>query len=484
MLSPSSLWYVEPTAPGADASAESRIPPGRRGYRVGRTAAASFLARVVALIATLVSVPVVLNAVGTEEFGLWTTVTSGVALLNLADLGIGNSLLNAIARTRARSTELTVARLVSSATIIFVSVALLLAVVLTVVTLGVNWASILRVSQASAAREAVPTILVVGFAMMVSLPLGVTSTVQLAMQEGYRTQAWTIAGQIAALAALLIAARSNASLAVLAACLVFVPVIAQIGNSIRVFGFEHTALRPRFSMFEWSVARVLLSGGLLFLFLQVSWVLAFASDNLIIDRILGPRSVTEYAVPYRAFTAVATLAVLPMLALWPAYTDAFARHDYDWLHRTFVRTLVAMSALGITLGVLALVFARPILHAWVGNDTHFSNALLWGFALWLPTYCAGNALAVYFNALDIVRFQVITVGAMVVANVVLSIVLVHAWGVSGAIYGSLISYAALVIVPSAWYLPRQLRSLRASPGPTRAQASEDTSSQTSSTLLP
>jgi O-antigen/teichoic acid export membrane protein len=445
---------------------------------------ASLAARAVGLTATLVSVPLVLNAVGAEEFGLWTTVTSGVALLNLADLGIGNSLLNAIARTRARSTEVAVARLVSSATIVFVAVAVVLAVVLVIVTRSVNWASVLRVSQAGAMHDAAPTILVVGAAMIVSLPLAVTSKVQLALQEGYRTQAWTIAGQIAALAALLIAARNKASLPVLAACLVIVPVIAQLGNTVRAFGFEHAALRPRFSMFERSVARVLLSGGLLFLFLQVSWILAFASDNLIIDRILGPQSVTEYAVPYRAFTAVATLAVLPMLALWPAYTDAFARHDHDWLRRTFFRTLVAMSALGIILGVVALAFARPILHAWVGNDTHFSNALLWGFALWLPTYCAGNALAVYFNALDIVRFQVITVGAMVVSNVVLSIVLVHAWGVSGAIYGSLISYAALVIVPSAWYLPRQLRSLRASPDPADAQASGDTSSQMSSTLLP
>jgi O-antigen/teichoic acid export membrane protein len=483
-VGPSSLWYVEPTPRNADASAGSTVPDGRQGYRVGRTAMASLAARAVGLTATLVSVPLVLNAVGAEEFGLWTTVTSGVALLNLADLGIGNSLLNAIARTRARSTEVAVARLVSSATIVFVAVAVVLAVVLVIVTRSVNWASVLRVSQAGAMHDAAPTILVVGAAMIVSLPLAVTSKVQLALQEGYRTQAWTIAGQIAALAALLIAARNKASLPVLAACLVIVPVIAQLGNTVRAFGFEHAALRPRFSMFERSVARVLLSGGLLFLFLQVSWILAFASDNLIIDRILGPQSVTEYAVPYRAFTAVATLAVLPMLALWPAYTDAFARHDHDWLRRTFFRTLVAMSALGIILGVVALAFARPILHAWVGNDTHFSNALLWGFALWLPTYCAGNALAVYFNALDIVRFQVITVGAMVVSNVVLSIVLVHAWGVSGAIYGSLISYAALVIVPSAWYLPRQLRSLRASPDPADAQASGDTSSQMSSTLLP
>ena len=193
---------------------------------------------------------------------------------------------------------------------------------------------------------------------------------------------------------------------------------------------------------------------------------------------------TEYAVPYRAFTAVATLAVLPMLALWPAYTDAYARNDHNWLRRTFTRTLVAMSAVGVALGAFALAFARPILHAWVGNDTRLSTGLLWGFALWLPTYCAGNALAVYLNALDIVRFQVAAVGAMVVANVILSILLVRAWGISGAIYGSLISYAALVIVPSAWFLPRQLRRLRVSPDATNSHGADDASSQTSSRFLP
>jgi O-antigen/teichoic acid export membrane protein len=469
--------------PKAEPGLESASSRGRQNYRVGRTAAASLAARTVGLIATLVSVPIVLNAVGAERFGLWTTVTSGVALLNLADLGIGNSLLNAITRARARGTQATVARLVSSASVVFVSVAVLLAVALFVMTLSIDWASVLRATTARGAHESAPTVVIVGLALIISLPLAVTAKVQLAVQEGYRTQAWTIAGQLAALAALLIAARRSASLPVLAACLVLVPVIAQIGNSIQVFGFDHADLRPRWSLFDPSAARALLSGGMLFLFLQVSWVLAFASDNLIIDRILGPRAVTEYAVPYRAFTAVATLAVLPMLALWPAYTDAFARHDNEWLRRTFTRTLVVMSAVGVALGVMALAFARPILHAWVGNDAHFSNALLLGFALWLPTYCAGNALAVYFNALDIVRFQVVTVGAMVVTNIFLSIVLVHAWGVSGAIYGSLISYAALVIVPSAWYLPRQLRTLRAESGTADGQA-DDASSQTSSTFLP
>src|SRR5438874_2198493 len=99
----------------ADSTTASRGP----NYRIGRTAMAAFAGRVVAIVVTLISVPLVLHTVGSEQFGLWTTITSAVALLNLADLGIGNSLLNALARSRAHDDSTRLERLVSSATWVF-----------------------------------------------------------------------------------------------------------------------------------------------------------------------------------------------------------------------------------------------------------------------------------------------------------------------------------------------------------------------------
>jgi Na+-driven multidrug efflux pump len=108
--------------------------------------------------------------------------------------------------------------------------------------------------------------------------------------------------------------------------------------------------------------------------------------------------------------------------------------------------------------------------------------LLRGFAIWVPVYCVGSAVSSYLNALGIVRFQAVTVGLMVAANVPLSIILVRAWGVSGAIYGSVISYAIFVLVPCAYYLPHQLHNLASEPrDPLDSVAA---TSQTSSNLLP
>lgn len=443
-------------------SGSTDAPPGAatgRRYQIRRTAVATVGARVAAIGASLVVVRLILHTVGPERFGLWTAINASIALLSFADLGIGNSLLTALSRSRARNDTTGVARLISSATYAFAAIAVALTVVLIVLFIAVNWANVFRVNGTAAARDADSTFLVVGLSLVAALPLAIVAKLQLAYQQGYRTQLWTIVGQAAALVALVLAVRAHASLPVLAACVLFVPVGAQLVNALVSFGREHAALIPRRSLVNAAATRALLATGLLFLFLQLSWTVAFASDNLIIDRILGPDAVAGYAIPYQGFSAVATLAALPLGALWPAYTDAATRHDLDWLRRRVRRTIGGMAIVGITLGALSLLMARPLLSLWVGHGTHYSTALLWGFALWIPVFCIGNAVAVYLNAMGVVRFQVATVSVMVVANLALSIWLVHAWGPAGAIYGSLISYTVFVAIPCVWYVPRHLQRL-------------------------
>ncbi len=428
-------------------------------YQIGRTAAATFIARLATIGASLVSVRLIIHSVGPERFGLWTAITASVALLNLADLGIGNSLLNALTRSRARGDTTESARLVSSATYAFVAIAICMTALVVALTIGVDWSAAFRVNGTVAARDADPTFLIAGLALVGALPLSASNKLQLAYQEGYRTQIWVIIGQIGAIGFLVEAVRVHARLPVLAACVLLIPLLAQVINTVRVFGSNHPELKPRISSVDATATRMLLATGLLFLFLQLSWALAFASDNLIIDRILGPNAVAAYAVPYEGFSAVATLAVLPLVALWPAYTDAAARRDFTWLRDTVRRSIAFMALVGCALAGLSLVLARPLLHLWIGHGTQYSNALLWGFALWLPVYCTGSAVAMYLNAMGVVRFQVATVSIMVFANLGLSIGLVRAWGPAGAIYASVISYTVLVGIPCAWYLPRHLHQL-------------------------
>ena len=138
-------------------SGSTDAPPGAatgRRYQIRRTAVATVGARVAAIGASLVVVRLILHTVGPERFGLWTAINASIALLSFADLGIGNSLLTALSRSRARNDTTGVARLISSATYAFVAIAVALTVVLIVLFIAVNWANVFRVNGTAAARDA------------------------------------------------------------------------------------------------------------------------------------------------------------------------------------------------------------------------------------------------------------------------------------------------------------------------------------------
>jgi O-antigen/teichoic acid export membrane protein len=63
------------------------------------------------------------------------------------------------------------------------------------------------------------------------------------------------------------------------------------------------------------------------------------------------------------------------------------------------------------------------------------------------------------NGANIIGFQATCAILMATANVIISIVLVQRIGVSGAVYGSVISQFFLVLIPQLWYVPRLLRRL-------------------------
>ena len=51
-------------------------------------------AKLASMAVSLVSVPLLLQLLGTHTYGTWATLTSLIAFIGLLDLGVGNSLLH------------------------------------------------------------------------------------------------------------------------------------------------------------------------------------------------------------------------------------------------------------------------------------------------------------------------------------------------------------------------------------------------------
>src|SRR5207249_4523694 len=73
-----------------------------RSRRATLTSASLIAAQGTAVASGLISVPLALGYLGVERYGLFVVVVSLVSLLSLADLGIGNALLNTVTDAQAQ----------------------------------------------------------------------------------------------------------------------------------------------------------------------------------------------------------------------------------------------------------------------------------------------------------------------------------------------------------------------------------------------
>src|ERR1700716_1769942 len=99
---------------GADGAAQEQTAK-KRGKHIKLTVFTGLIARASSMLMTIVSVPLTLNYLGPERFGLWMTVTSVVSMLAFADFGIGSGLLTVVGEAAGRDDKVAIRRYVSSA---------------------------------------------------------------------------------------------------------------------------------------------------------------------------------------------------------------------------------------------------------------------------------------------------------------------------------------------------------------------------------
>jgi O-antigen/teichoic acid export membrane protein len=446
-------------APSATAAVTAAERSKDRYRRALLTTIAAVGARGLSVLIMLAMVPLVLDYLGSERFGLWIMIISLLMLLAFTDLGIASGLINAVAEAHGKDDIEATKRHVSSAFFMLAGVAIALGVLFGVSYPFVAWADALSATSPEARAEVGSAIAVLVGCFLVSMPLSVVERTQAGIQEGYVTGIWAGLGSLMSLGGILLAIELEAGLPWLVAVAAGAPVVAMALNGLRLFGWKRPWLRPRWSYVTRESSRHILRLGFLFFVLQLSVAMAFTSDNIVAGKVLGAEAVTQYAVPFRLFSIVPALLSLIYLPLWPAYGEAIARGDTGWARKTLVRSLLFGLALTISTSALLVAFGSRIIELWVGGKVVPSFALLLGLGVWSVVGTAGTAVAMFLNGANVIRFQVIVAVVMAPAALATKIALADMIGVPGIIWGTIIAYCVLAALPIALYVPRVMSRL-------------------------
>jgi len=454
ITSTAALLRLRPFDEGTD---EGRSKERHR--RVVLSGTASVLAKGVSMVAALISVPLTVGYLGAEQYGLWMTVSSLLAMLAFADLGIGNGLLSSIAEASGRDDRDAACRHVSSAFFVLLAIGVVLLVALTIVYPIVSWPKVFNVRSVEAAREAGPAFAVLLVCFALDVPLGIVHRIQWGYQEGFVNNMWQCAASLLGLVGLLTAIFFKAGLPWLVLSMAGAPVVAGLLNGVALFGFRRPWLLPRLRWASSRNAFRILHVGLLFFILQVASSIAFASDNFVAAQVLGPEAVTEYAIPMKLFSFAPSLIIMFLGPLWPAYGEAFARGDNAWVRRTFTRSILVTGTLTFFVSAALVTFARPLLHLWVGSRVHPTTLLLLGLGVWTVLTTVGQTWGVFLYGLHIVGFQVITASLMAIAAFICKIILANHMGTAGVVWGNVLAYTLFTAIPCCVFIPRLLARL-------------------------
>lgn len=444
---------------GIDGDAESR-----RSAERNRRALASTLAglafRGSSFVVLLLSVPLTLSFLNPVRFGMWMTLASVVALLGATDLGVGNGVLNNIAKAFGQGDGAGARGYLASGLVALTGIATVVGLLFVAAYSIVPWAQLYNVtSDPVAASEAGPATAIFVGMFLVGLPLGLVGQVRSAFQEGFIQSAFAGFGNLITLALLLLATWARAGLPVLVLAMTAGPVIAAAINLVVLFRRQKPWLAPAWADVSLAALRSVMGVGLAFMVLQIAYAVAFSADPLIVAQVIGPAAVADYAVVYRLFSIPAGLAVIALIPLWPAYREAISRSDIRWVKATLRRSLLVVFAAIVPLAICLMLAGPAVVSTWTRDELAPVFGLYVGFAALTITYAIANVFSIFLNGAQALRFQICIWVPMALINLLTSVYLASRIGVAGVAFGSAISVVLVLIIPAAIYVRRLLRRL-------------------------
>jgi O-antigen/teichoic acid export membrane protein len=441
-------------------------PDGRRRERhklIALAALSSLAARGINVISVLITIPLTLSYLGAERFGIWATLSSLALVLSFTDFGIGNSVVTAVAHHSGSDDNAELVRQISGAYLVLGVVTAALLLLLALTGPMVDWAAILAARSPLAVREAGPAAMTFLALTALAIPLTLIYRVLTGLQLGWQANIWQAAGNLATLAAVVAATQLEAGLQSLVLAFAGTPLIFGLICTLHILLRRRPDLLPRWRTIDGQSLRWLTSSGFLFLVLQICAVVGFQTNSLVIAQILGPEAVAEYAVVDRMFAITGMFLLILLAPLWPAYGEAAARGDREWLRRTFWRSFYLSIGLSAFLSLILVVAGQQLLRWWVGPAIGAPLALLAAFALWRVLEAGGTAAAMLLNGTNHMTVQVLAAVLFASASIVLRIFWTEELGTTGTVLGIVVAYLVFTVPVVGFAVRKVLRTAGAEP---------------------
>lgn len=405
----------------------------------------SALLKAVGLLTSLLIVPVTLDYLDNEVYGIWMTMSSILYWFSFFDVGLGNGMRNYLTQSLSCG-DYKAARSYLSTTFLLLACIALGAALLCVLPLTLlDMNSVFNTAAISGDELRAVMIVAVSFTLILFVVKNV-GYIFVALQKYAVNDLLIVAGNVAALFIIYILTKTTESnLLYVVLAFTAIPVLVYFIACIPIFR-RYPQLLPTRNGIDKSLAKKIVGKGLGFFFIQItSCLVIYGSSNLFITQFSGPESVTTYNIAYRFFNLLAIAYTIVISPMWSAYTDAYVKGDMQWIASTFGKA-IKLWLLSVVGGAVMLGCSGAFYSLWIGDAVNIPFEVSLCVWLYISMFNFNNCVTYLLNGLNKIRVQIYTSVIVTAAYLVFIYFIGHRIGMVGIVLGMAVAYALMAVV--------------------------------------
>lgn len=427
-----------------------------RSKRIAFIAASSYAGRFGQGAVLLATLPMVKSALSPELFGVWMMLSAMVSFMSFADFGIGNSVLNIATRAHATSNNEQLNQAILSSYLITSLICLF--VLLTCIVwfrLSNNPTVIIGAIQQQDKPEVEQSLFLFMLLCGLNIPASMVLRLQLGVQQGYLNGLNQLLTAAISFMLIHVSLSYGGSVGELVLSSLGVQVLVNIANTL--VWLRGKEIFTKYNVKKASNAKAykpLITNGGMFLLLQISAVIAFQSDALVITHILGPTVYGDFAVVQKLFQLISLAVGCAAAGLWPAFGEAIALNNLRWAKSTLISASLVVAGIAVVAVILLIYFMPWVMATWLRSNEMPTFGLLVAFAIWTVIDAVAVIVGAFLNAASILKPQVILALGMAAVAISLKMSLTPIFGATGAVSATILSYLLVCVIGYTYILHR------------------------------
>ena len=416
------------------------------GSKVTFTALTGVFFQVSRPLVSLFTVPLLYGYLGESGLGLWMIALSILGLAGFVSAGLSIRVVTEVGRANDHHNKDDL-NVILTATVLVAFIFALVVLLLTLpIAFFIDWLILLNLDDVRLGNEFRHLLVLLSFVLAFGILTGIPRFFMMGRMQGYIAHVLDFIGVLVGTVGLVIAVSNEAPLWVLG--LVFIVpsyLIVMVGGILymRRLGLSMPAIK----YFKKDAFQLLGRDSLKMAGYQSAYAVSSQSDLILIGIILGAPASAIYGVAQRIFSLPILLATAVNHAQWPVMARADSENKSKEVIEMFLRTLMYGSGGALVAALVTFAFYEEIQTLLVGYSLQTGLYLLIGMVAWVLVATLVNTCDTLLRARGESSLLMRSMIIMSILNLSLTMLLLSKIGSSGAIWGSVISYLLVLLIP-------------------------------------